>query len=63
MDAKGQAVEALKKAAVERDGRLTLPCHAAFVVAEHCGLGLAEIGAICNEERIKIVHCQLGCFQ
>ena len=63
MDAKEQAIAAVKRAAVEREGRLTLPCKAAFAVAEQCGMDLAAIGQICNEQRVKIVRCQLGCFE
>jgi hypothetical protein len=54
--------EAIKKAAVEKEGRMILPCAAAFQIAGETGATLAEIGAACNEHRIKIVRCQLGCF-
>jgi len=55
--------KALTEAAVERDGRLTLPCGAAFQIAEELGAGLGDIGEICNDLKIKIVRCQLGCFK
>lgn len=55
--------EAIKKAAVEKDGRTVLPCAAAFKVAEETAASLSDIGAACNEHHIKIVRCQLGCFQ
>ena len=63
MDNGDQVVEAVKRAAFEQEGRLRLPCKAAFVLAEQQGVKLAEIGRICNENRIKIVRCQLGCFE
>ena len=59
-----QAVlEAIKRAAVERDGRQVLACAAAFRISAETGAALAEIGRACNQEHIKIVSCQLGCFQ
>ncbi len=56
-------LERVRQSAVERDGRLVLPCAAAFSIAEKTGVSLAEIGAACNEQQIKIIRCQLGCFQ
>lgn len=55
-------VDVVKQAAVERDGRLVLACAAAFRIAEETGAALSEIGRACNQERIKIIGCQLGCF-
>lgn len=46
--------------ALAEDGRL--PCAAAFRLAEAHGLTLREIGQACNEAKIKISTCQLGCF-
>jgi hypothetical protein len=63
MEKSSELVKAVRKAAVERDGRLTLACAKAFKVAEQFDAGLSAIGRICNEEGIKIVHCQLGCFK
>lgn len=53
---------AIRKAAVEQNGRLTLACGAAFQIAEQTGATLAELGQCCNDAHIKIAHCQLGCF-
>ena len=63
MEKSAELVEAVRKTAVERDGRLILPCAQAFKIAGQYDVGLADIGRICNEERIKIVRCQLGCFK
>jgi hypothetical protein len=54
--------EAVKQAASERDGRLTLRCGEAFALAERHGVAVAEIGRMCDDLHIKIVGCQLGCF-
>jgi len=63
MEASEQVVEAIKKAAVVRDGRQTLGCVDAFATAERFGVKLAVIGRLCNEHGVKIVQCQLGCFK
>jgi len=53
---------ALLRHVKEIDGRPTLACHQAHVVAEALGVELQLIGQICNEAHIKITNCQLGCF-
>jgi hypothetical protein len=45
------------------DGRRLLACKRAFDLASENDISLAEIGAYCNENNIKIVGCQLGCFK
>ncbi|MBI5695085.1 MAG: hypothetical protein HZC51_04990 [Nitrospirae bacterium] len=42
------------------DGRLA--CAKAFRLSEELDLSLMVIGAFCNEDGIRIEHCQLGCF-
>jgi hypothetical protein len=56
-------VEAVRRAAIEREGRMTLRCEDAFAVAREHDVRVLEIGRICNQNKIKIVQCQLGCFQ
>jgi len=63
METSPELVEAVKRAAVVRDGKQTLPCAQAFKLAEEYDAALSVIGRVCNEQRIKIVHCQLGCFK
>ncbi len=43
-------------------GRNTLSCHRAHVLAEDCSVTLQAIGQVCQDEGIKVVNCQLGCF-
>lgn len=50
--------EAVRSAA--QGGRLG--CGRAHELSEELGVGLEEIGAVCNELKIKIKECQLGCF-
>jgi hypothetical protein len=39
-----------------------IACAAAFRLAEELGLSRKDLGELLNELRIKIIHCQLGCF-
>ena len=50
-------------AAVDVDGRKTLPCAKALELTQKNAISLPEIGAICDAEDVKITHCQLGCFR
>ena len=51
-------IEAVRSAAV--NNRLT--CEKAHELARELNVSLQEIGAACNELKIKISACQLGCF-
>ena len=39
-----------------------IACAAAFRLAEELGLSRKDLGDLLNELKIKISHCQLGCF-
>ena len=56
-------VKAVIEAATEIDGRKKLACAQAFRIAESFGVGVAQVGRICDENDIKIYGCQLGCFK
>jgi hypothetical protein len=43
-----------------KDGKL--PCAVCFKIAEDFGISNQEMGKILNEMKVKISHCQLGCF-
>jgi len=62
MENREAVLEAIKAAAVERDGREIIACAKAFQIAEKFSVGVREIGDLCNEEGLKIAHCLLGCF-
>jgi len=51
-------IDAVRSAAV--NNRLT--CEKAHELARQMNVSLQEIGAVCNELKIKISACQLGCF-
>jgi hypothetical protein len=39
-----------------------IPCAAAFRLAEELSLSRRDLGEMLNHLKIKIIHCQLGCF-
>jgi hypothetical protein len=53
-----QIIKVLRTASV--NNRLT--CEKAHALAEELKVPLKEIGALCNELKIKIAACELGCF-
>jgi polyhydroxyalkanoate synthesis regulator phasin len=55
---KEQLVNAVQQ--VVKDGRLS--CEQAHELGRELGVPLRDIGAVCNELKIKITACQLGCF-
>ena len=63
MEQKSTLTEAVCAAATQREGRRVLSCAAAFQLAADHAVPVREIGDICNNEGIKIAHCQLGCFK
>ena len=53
-----KVIDAVRAAAV--NNRLT--CERAHDLARELNVSLQEIGAVCNELKIKVSACQLGCF-
>ena len=51
-------IEAVQMASVNN----RLNCKRAHELAKELNTSLQEIGALCNELKIKIADCQLGCF-
>jgi len=51
-------VDAVRTASVNN----RLSCEKAHELARDLNTSLQEIGSICNELKIKIASCQLGCF-
>ena len=58
--------EDLTKDVLERtkeiDSIKKLACAEAFQLAQEFQVKAIEIGRICNQQKIKICKCQLGCF-
>jgi hypothetical protein len=44
-----------------REGKIL--CAVCFKIAEEFGITKKEMGTILNQMKIKIGHCQLGCFE
>ncbi len=57
------AVSAVLVKVKEVDGKKTLPCKVALQLADELGLLPKAIREICDDAKVKIVGCQLGCFQ
>ena len=55
---KDRIAEAVRTAS--RDSRLS--CAAAHELARKLGITPEEIGTVCNQLKIKITACRLGCF-
>jgi hypothetical protein len=55
-------MEVIKEKLTEASPKGQIPCAMAFKIARECNSSIAEVGALCNELKIKIISCQLGCF-
>jgi hypothetical protein len=62
MASKKEQLELIVEACEEKEGKKRLTCAAAFKLVEEHGLKIKEIGKVCDEQKIKIIKCQLGCF-
>ena len=62
MTADMNLVEMVKKECAEKDGRLIFSCAQAFKLADKHGMKLVDIAQVCDDNKIKLVKCQLGCF-
>jgi len=57
-----ELIKAVLERAQEIDGIKKLACAEAFKLAQEFQVETIEIGRICNQQKIKICKCQLGCF-
>ena len=62
-DIDNQLIDAIDAALVKEDGKLKLACADALKLAEKFGVKPTAITRICNQRKIKICKCQLGCFK
>jgi hypothetical protein len=53
----------ITNAAVLREGKKKLSCEQAFKLSKEHNISLKEIGETCNKQGIKLMECQLGCFE
>ncbi len=54
--------ETLAEAILSAAENNRLTCERAHALAQELNVTLREIGALCDELKIKIAACQLGCF-
>jgi hypothetical protein len=57
------AVSAVLAKVKEVDGKKTLACKVALQLADELELPPKAIGEICDDAKVKIMACQLGCFK
>jgi hypothetical protein len=53
----------IEESSIERDGMKVMPCATAFEISGRHGIALKDIGTWCDHNGIRIVGCQLGCFE
>ncbi len=56
-------MEGVKKSLQEAAPQGKIPCAMAFKIAREHNCSVAEVGDLCNQLKLKIVGCQLGCFK
>lgn len=54
---------AVLAASYEQGDRRRLNCADAFKIAEQLGVPLTDVSRVCNQDKIRISKCQLGCFK
>jgi len=60
---KDDLVEAIIKKTFADGEKTRLSCAAALQIAREFGVKPSEIGVLCNDRKIRISNCQLGCFK
>jgi len=55
-------IRVIQNRCIDKDQKKYLPCEVAFQIAKELSISVSVIGRICNENQIKIKHCQIGCF-
>lgn len=55
-------LETIEKYCKIQGDKKCLACSNAYKIAEELKVNISDIGKLCNENGIKIIGCQLGCF-
>jgi hypothetical protein len=55
-------LELIKTKVEEKDGKKYLACKSAFEISVKLEIPTHIIGKVCNQNKIKIKSCQMGCF-
>ena len=63
MEKRVELVNAVLEKSFKVGEKIKLPCTDALEIAEQFGVKPVEVGKICNQKKIRISSCQLGCFK
>ena len=63
MSDRNELTKAVSEAARPHGETRILDCARAFELAERFNVSPEAVGQLCNDEKIKIRSCQLGCFK
>ena len=55
--------EELYQAILKRAQDDKISCRQCFEIAKECDASLKVVGEVCNENKVKVHACQLGCFK
>ena len=55
-------LEIIDKYCTIKDNKKYISCAIAFEIAKELNVNVSVIGKICNQEKIKLKNCQIGCF-
>ncbi|MBC2581437.1 hypothetical protein [Clostridium sp. DJ247] len=55
-------IEIIEQHCEIKEDRKYLACAEAFQIAKELKINVSIIGKLCNQQRIKVKSCQLGCF-
>ena len=58
-----EIIDAILEKTFKDNEREKLSCASALKIAEQFDVKPIEIGRMCNQKKIRIIHCQLGCFK
>jgi peroxiredoxin family protein len=58
-----ESEKVIMNAAVLRGEKKVLSCAQAVKLSKEHNISLKEIGEACNQHGIKLIECQLGCFE
>jgi hypothetical protein len=58
-----EMISAVREKTFEEEGKVKLTCASALGLADRFDVKPSVIGGMCNDNDIRICHCQLGCFE
>ncbi len=58
-----ELIKLINDVTFEVEGKQKISCAKIFQLSEKYSVSLKEIGKCCDENKIKIANCQIGCFE